>query len=44
MTVPLICNRDTRADTKQPSVLGPGGVGQQSFQVGAVPPIGASYA
>ena len=44
MTFPLICNRDTRPDTRQPSVVGPGGVGQASFQRGAVPPIGASYA
>jgi hypothetical protein len=42
ITFPLICSRDTRADTTQPSVVGPGGVGQASFHVGAVPPIGAS--
>jgi hypothetical protein len=42
MTFPLICSRDTRADTTQPSVVGPGGVGQLSFHVGAVPPMGAS--
>jgi hypothetical protein len=44
MTFPLIGSRDTRADTRQPSVVGPGGVGQASPQAGAVPPIGASYA
>jgi len=39
MTFPLICSRDTRPETKQPSVVGPGGVGQASFQIGAAPPI-----
>ena len=38
MTFPLIGSRDTRAETTQPSVVGPGGVGQASFHVGAVPP------
>ena len=42
MVLPLAVRRDTRADTRHPSVVAPGGVGQASFQVGAVPPIGAS--
>ena len=36
--------RASRPWTTQPSVVGPGGVGQASFHVGAVPPGGASYA
>jgi hypothetical protein len=44
MTFPLICNLDTRAEIRQPSVVAPGGVGQASFHVGDVPPMGASYA
>ena len=35
-------NRDRRPLTTQPSVVDPGGVGQASFQVGAVPPISLS--
>ena len=43
LTSPLAWSRDSRPLTTQPSVVGPGGVGQASFQTGAVPPIAASY-
>jgi hypothetical protein len=42
-TFPCTVRRARRPLTTQPSVVGPGGVGQASFHVGAVPPIGASY-
>ena len=40
LTSPLAWNRDSRPLTTHPSVVGPGGVGQPSFQRGALPPIG----
>ena len=42
ITFPDAVRRDSRALTRQPSVVGPGGVGQLSPQVGGTPPIGAS--
>ena len=42
LTLPFARSRDTGRLTTQPSVVGPGGVGQASFHTGAVPPIGAS--
>src|SRR5476651_1901682 len=44
ITLPAAVSFDSRPLTTQPSVVGPGGVGQASFQTGAVPPIGASKA
>ena len=43
LTSPLTGSRDSRALTRHPSVVGPGGVGQASPQRGAVAPIAASY-
>ena len=42
MTLPLAVSLESRAETRQPSVVGPGGVGHASFQRGAVPPMAAS--
>ena len=39
---PSAVKRDSLALATHPLVVGPGGVGHWSFQVGAVPPIGAS--
>jgi hypothetical protein len=44
IVLPLAVSLDSRAETRQPSVVGPGGVPQPSPQVGGAPPIGASYA
>jgi hypothetical protein len=43
LALPETVSCDSRPLTRQPSVVGPGGVGQASFHVGAVPLIRPSY-
>ncbi len=43
-TLPAAVSRDNRVAMTQPSVVGPGGVGQASFQRGVAAPIAPSLA